>query len=257
MKYRLLFYLFALLVGASPGFAAGLILNEFNAVGSGKQLSGTDSFFGFKDGNGGNWVELVVTTDHLDISGWTLEWDNADPASGSVTFTGNSLWTDLRSGTIITIREDDTGDAGNLVGARPTDASYNPAGNDWWIEINVDDASYVTNGGFKVDNDDWEMRILDASSTVQQGYVGEAVPGWGAGGISSTEVGWLTATPTAVNPSLTYYSDGSSSSYGAPNTGQDFSALRSVVAAPEPGSLVLAAMAGAGILLGVWRRRGR
>ncbi len=257
MKYRVLFFLFAVLVGASPAFAAGLILNEFNAVGSGKQLSGTDTFFGTVDGNGGNWVELVVTTDHLNISGWTLEWDNIDPASGSVTFTGNSLWTDLRSGTIITIREDDTGDLGTPVGARPTDASYNPAGNDWWIEINVDDASYVTSGGFKVDNDAWEMRILDSSSTVQQGYVGEAVSGWGAGGISSTEIGWLTATPTAVNPSLTYYSDGSSSSYGAPNLGQDFSALRSVVAAPEPGSLVLAAMAGAGILLGAWRRRGR
>ncbi len=147
-------------------FRAGLIVNEWNAVGENKVFGGggTDTFFnpnyGAITGNGGNWVELVVTTDHLNIQGWKLDWSNADPDAGSVTFTNNSLWSDLRSGTIITIREDDDGDLGTPVGARPTDASYNPVGNDWWIEINESDTTYVNTAGFKTDNDDWQMRIL-------------------------------------------------------------------------------------------------
>ncbi|MGD9720746.1 MAG: hypothetical protein AB7O59_13735 [Pirellulales bacterium] len=243
----------AVLASAANAYGAGLILNEFNAVGEGKLISSGDTTFGSKAGNGGNWIELVVTQDHLDITGWTFQWDNVDPDAGSVTFTNNALWTDLRSGTIITLREDDTGDPGSPVGHRASDTSFNPFGNDWWIEINVDDAPYMIKSGFKVDNDDWRGRIVDDAAVVQQGYVGEGAGApWSGGGISSTEAGALGANPTAVNP-LTGYRDVTFSSYGQPNlispgVYQDFTSLRAAVV-PEPGSMFLAAIAGCGAAL--------
>ena len=70
------------------------------------------------------------------------------------------------------MREDDSGTG--HVGGRPTDASYNPSIGDWWIEINTLSSAYIAATGFKVDNDNWEMRILDNLNNVQQNYVGES-----------------------------------------------------------------------------------
>ena len=83
-------------------------------------------------GNGGDWIELVVTEDHLDVRGWSIYWENdetdlkGDPATrppgntdpgdfiigshpnerGFVQLSQDALWSDLRAGTIITISED-------------------------------------------------------------------------------------------------------------------------------------------------------
>ena len=54
---------------------APLILNEYNAVSSSRYLDGenyeasaaADVYFGRTQGNGGNWFELVVTEDDLDV----------------------------------------------------------------------------------------------------------------------------------------------------------------------------------------------
>ena len=109
-------------------FAGGLIMNEYNAVGSTKYLTevigdpskGVDSYFGRVLGNGGNWVELVVTQDHLDIRGWKLRWaetlntatngtdlwyGNGAVEQGIVTFSNNAKWSDMRAGTILTVCE--------------------------------------------------------------------------------------------------------------------------------------------------------
>ena len=71
---------------AAPAIAGGLVMNEYCAIGSTKYLNGgtaaADATGGFAEdytfgrvlGNGNNWVELVVTTDHLDIRGWKLRW---------------------------------------------------------------------------------------------------------------------------------------------------------------------------------------
>lgn len=116
---------------------AGLILNEFSAVASDRYLDGgsykrsdkEDTFFqsypglpdGRIEGNGGNWVEMLVIQDHLDISGWQLRWaetgssdtDGTNPwygdptvEQGIITFSSTAaVWSDLRAGTILTISE--------------------------------------------------------------------------------------------------------------------------------------------------------
>lgn len=250
----------ALLLGSADRAIAAnqgdLILNEFSAVGDAFFLRGgaSDTFFGIIQGNGGNWIELAVIADHLDIRGWTLEWHNADPDQGTISFQSHSIWSDLRSGTLITIREDDFN-----YGSLSTDLSYDPQGGDWWIHANVDDLAVVDQTGFKVDDDNWSMRIWDGAVTcpappsvctgvgptvVIQDWVGEITAFWGGGGgVASDEVGKLEQDPSAAaatTPPVPMYNDGTSSTFSSENLWaaganiQDFSALRAVVAVPIP-----------------------
>ena len=197
-----------------------------------------DPFFGIVQGNGGNWLEVVVITDHLDIRGWTLDWRNADPDAGRVIFKDIPFWSDLRSGTIITVREDDLGPPG--YGVLLTDLSYDPQNGDWWIHVNVDDLTVVSQFGFKVDDDNWQMRILDGSLTIIQDWVGESTALWGGtGGVAGNELGKLEEDPSAavasLGPPLPNYNDGIASTFGSENRwmsaslSQDFCALRDPV----------------------------
>jgi hypothetical protein len=227
MKRILVLSLLATLVSATGAYAQSraLILNEWNCVGDTKQLgngSGSDTTFGTVNGNGGNWIELVVVQDHLDIRGWTMPWSNGDPSSGSVTFSDDDLWEDLRSGTIITIREFNPTPG-------TTDVSFSPSTGDWHIAIALDNDQYVSHSGaWKVDNDNWQMSIMNGGTTIQNA-VGEAVSGWAGGGIASTEVGKLEVNPSA-SVVIGNYDDGDNSTFGQPNTwgggSQSFATLR-------------------------------
>jgi hypothetical protein len=230
----------------------------------------SDTLFGFVRGNGGNWIELVVIADHLDVRGWTLEWHNADPDRGTVTFQSHSIWSDLRSGTIITIREDDL-DSGQIL----TDLSYDPQNGDWWIHANIDDLTVVNQTGFKVDNDNWSMKIWDGPilcllpipqdctpdgpTAVIQDWVGEGTGLWGGtGGVGNNEVGKLEQDPSAAaatTPPTPMYNDGTSSTFSSENLWeggamtQDFSALRAVIAFPVPALTTTGGVLFAGLLL--------
>jgi hypothetical protein len=282
-----------------------LILNEYNAVSSGNYLDEDtysealdkgDPFFaglglenGRIQGNGGNWFELVVIEDHLDIRNWELRWAEqgateglgriwTDPPTieqGIITLSDAGVWSDLRSGTILTFSEletigvDTTVNAGNKNFTDPddadgtfevtvnlaTDASYDPAGGDWWIHVSTLDeldsvsplATTRTNvpddspGNFSVGNDDWQLSIYDAAGSLKFGPAGE---GTGAlGGVNSNEVGKLEENPTNLITPASAYNDGTSSTFGGPNQWsggddtQDFSALRTI----DPGTTQLQA----------------
>lgn len=140
---------------ATPVHGQALIVNEYNCVGSGDYLAAgnyregvppvltevkEDTYFrtyidsaddqiingsnnGRIEGNGGNWIELVVREDHLNIQGWQLRWAETDNTvatgangtnlwygagnieQGIITFANASIWSDLRAGTILTISE--------------------------------------------------------------------------------------------------------------------------------------------------------
>lgn len=239
--------------GASARAQSGaLIINEWNCVGSQKWIGNPDSpacegpggedcadnddvFFGRVLGNGGDWIELVVTVDHLDIRGWQLRWaetlntetdgtdiwlGNGGLEQGIITFTDDPAWSDLRAGTIITITERTTAQGG-----LDTDLTFDPCRGDWWVNVNSFDAQYITTvtnvagdgpGNFEVGNDDWQGRILDADLNTISGPVGEGVSGWSGGGINSREVGRLEADPSAL-VTIALYDDGDSSSFGHPN----------------------------------------
>jgi len=66
-----------------------IVVNEYNGVAPTKFLnnSGTDTFWGRILGNGGDWFELVVVQDHLDLRGWkAIVSDNAGALVTTLTF---------------------------------------------------------------------------------------------------------------------------------------------------------------------------
>lgn len=287
--------LVAAMMTAAPAMAEPIILNEYNAVSSGEYLDAetyaestkADVRFGRIESNGGNWFELVVTEDHLDIRGWEFRWaetgstdtDGTDVwygdgslDQGILKLSSNAAFSDLRSGTIITISEDTVinDESGDTV-VNGSDVSYDPNSGDWWIHLNSFDATYfdhstdTTNvngddkdGAFSVGNDDWELTIVDDLGTLQFGPAGEAIDDEG---VNSNEVFKLEADPSdtlVIGDPSSDYNDGTSSTFGLPNdwsggdSSQDFSVLRSAV--PEPASVMLL-IGGATMLLGNRRRR--
>lgn len=279
--FQLLVTLALSLICVSWSSAADVILNEYNAVGSDKLLDdggGADSYFGKLEGNGGNWFELLVVGDHVDMRNWQLNWtedetvDGGGTAAGSIVLSGHDLWSDLRAGSILTFIE--TTNAGfeesNFVTA--TDTSYDPANDDWWINIATREEQAkgadglvmtTTNDGlpgdFSVGNDDWALTILNGSGDTVFGPAGEgAGDDWMGGGVGSTEAGSLegptsteempvtVATWNAIAPNSDLYDDTGGTTFGAPNADfdnettvftpiQDIDVLRALLNGPQLG----------------------
>jgi len=223
--------------------AADVILNEYNAVASDSFLNGgnasadadggraSDSYFGRIQGNGGDWFELVVITDHLDMRNWKFDIYDSGTLDETLDLTNHSIWSDLRSGTIITVSE-------NV----PSDISYNPAAGDWWINVQTGDNGdglYIEASAFPVSANNWQLTIKDDANAVIFGPAGEGVSP--ASGIGSTDIFRLEAKPSAsITANAPDYDDGIDlSTFGSPNQWgqQDFNQLRSVAA--EPSTLTL------------------
>ncbi len=220
-------------------WAADIILNEYNAVDSNDFLGGGDAamdeaggrafdtYFGRVMGNGGDWFELVVIKDHLNMKGWQLDVYEDGVLDETLTLTQDAIWSDLRAGTIITVAED-----------VPSDVSYNPAAGDWWINVqanNNGDGKYIKKSSFPVSATNWQLKIRNASGATIFGPAGEGVSP--ATGISSTEVCRLEDNPSAtVLANSTDYDDGDDfSTFGSPNRwgSQSFSKLRPVITPAE------------------------
>lgn len=229
---------------AVNAWGADMILNEYNAVDSNDFLGGgtasvdesggraSDSFFGRVQGNGGDWFEMVVIKDHLDIRGWQLDIYDDGILDETLALTANPIWQDLRAGTIITVAED-----------VPTDVSYNPAAGDWWINVqarNNGDDRYIEPSSFPVSSGNWRLRIRNVAGQVVFGPAGEGISP--VSGIGGNEVFRLEDNPSAtVTAASTDYDDGDDfSTFGSPNRwgSQDFGKLRPVIA-PAAGSVKL------------------
>jgi hypothetical protein len=209
---------------------ARLILNEYNAVSSSNYLDNLnqDTHWGRIQGNGGDWFELVVTGDPLDVRGWQLEITNDTGGLGETTqtliFTNDPELADLRAGTVLTISEE-----------RGDDLTFDPANGDWWINVqaaNSASGSYITAQDFEVSNTNWQLTIKDNLDEIEFGPAGEGIQP--LSGIGSDEIFKLEEDPGPFVTPISDYNDGTSSSFGAPNIyaagtmTQDFSALRAI-----------------------------
>lgn len=234
----------------SSANAADMILNEYNAVDDASLLDNgaSDAYWGRRAGNGGDWFELVVIKDRLDVRGWELlvvndTGDAAGQESFSLKFTDDDAWSSLRSGTIVTVSED--------LGANVEE--YQPAAGRWWINVRADPQTggrYMTvscvwpacapaDAHLKVSKRNWQLTIKNAAGSVVFGPAGEGIKP--VSGVGATEVFKLEQDPDALVTPTSAYADGASSTFGQPNIYgggtlvQDFSNLRSVVAfAPLP-----------------------
>ncbi len=219
-------------------WAADVILNEYNAVDNTSFLGGgdssaddkgeraSDSYFGRVIGNGGDWFELVVIKDHLDMRGWQLDTYSGTKLDKTLTLTADPIWSDLRAGTIITVSQD-----------VPSDVSYDPAAGDWWINVQAKtggDGKYISARSFDVSNKDWRLRIRNVAGMTVFGPAGEGISP--LTGVGTTEVFQLRADPSAAIEADSPHYDTNSrfSTFGAPNRwgGQDFNDLRSKLTPP-------------------------
>ncbi len=216
-----------------------IILNEYSAVADTKYLknNGSDTYWGQVQGNGGDWFELVVTRDHLDIRGWQLVVSDNGTVK-TLTLTSNNLWADLRAGTIITVSENLPDNVSN----------YDPPNGKWWINVQAKtgaSGTYITAADFDVSQTNSQITIRDSNGTSVFGPAGEGIKP--ASGIGNDEIFHLEEDPGTLITERSNYTDGSASTFGAPNiytSGkvQDFSKLRVIpdTGAPTPNPLVWA-----------------
>lgn len=237
--------------------AAPLLVNEFNAVSSSNYLNGgtatvdgdgnsvnppSDTYFGRIQGNGGDWIELVVVADHLDIRGWMLDICDGGVCGNLLVFTNDIVWSDLRAGTIITVAEDE-----------PTDLSFDSGMGDWWMNVQAHDGgtgTYITASNFPVNHNDWKMTIHDELGSLVFGPIGEHVPVDPVAGcfppqddLNSGEIFRLEQAPSAlIDPclnTLNDWEDGVISTFGSPNAWnggaavQSFDSLRNLAPYPD------------------------
>ncbi len=233
---RVLGIVIALSLFSGPLWAADIILNEYNAVDGASFLGGgdasadetggraADSFFGRIPGNGGDWFELVVIKDHLDMRGWQLDTFVSGKLDATLTLTAQPVWSDLRAGTIITVAQ-------NV----PTDVSYDPAAGDWWINVQASksaDGKYISAKSFTVSNKNFQLRIRNISGAIVFGPAGEGVAPNAK--VGDTEVFILKTDPSVVVTanSTDYDTTKHFSTFGASNRWgtQDFNDLRPVLA---------------------------
>ena len=239
MVRSILLVLSASLIAGVAG-AAEVIVNEYNAVREDLFLQGgnEDVYLGRRLENGGDWFELVVIQDHLDMRNWSIRITNNTGDPGEEEFnldlTTALVWSDLRSGTIITVSEDIPNNVGD----------YLPELGQWWINVRADAnalGTYITPLNFKTSNDRTQITVKNSLGQTVFGPAGEFQNP--LVGVGNDEVFKLEADPSAsiivgsCTPTCTptYWNDGASSTYGLPNRWsggtfeQDFSTLRSVV----------------------------
>ncbi|MFM9144402.1 MAG: hypothetical protein ACKORL_03280, partial [Phycisphaerales bacterium] len=181
----------------------------------------SDSQFGRVLGNGGNWFEFVVVSDHLDMRGWELRWSDTG-ASGTIRLSNAAFWSDLRIGTIVTLIEKTTAQGG-----LSTDLSFNGT-TDTWVNINTFDIALVASttstkaghlsGQFTTSNDRWSVRAVNATGTAMTGQMGEGSAAYNGGKVNAEDVCRLRADPARRTGPTAWYDDGgTSSTFGRPN----------------------------------------
>jgi len=243
-----------------------IILNEYNAVdnsgttlaylnggsasanGDGSTPGAVDTRFGRVAGNGGDWVEFVVTGDGsagtTDLRGWTIEIDEGAAygftAKIRIKLSNASFWSAVPNGTILTFTENNSSQGGmdtNLT------AANNSTTSGWrWANVWIGDATLVTytdqatNGytlvfgvvnGINIDDTETQFRVLNSSGDAVFGPAGEGIAP--VSGIGATDVLELEGHPTAsvlptdrsddtaTPPKSGYDNSSKGSTFGAPN----------------------------------------
>lgn len=212
-----------------------IILNEYNAVGTEEYLGGGDeleagapfdSFFSRIEGNGGAWVEFVVTQ-NSDIRKWTLEITNKD-STQSLKLADHVALKSIPAGTILTFSE-----GNRYIGTSFNQSSrLNIDGYAWtniWMHdsIVIDQANSTQPSRSPIGSDNTRFIWKNAANEIIYGSSGENIAlsdsnDNGIGdeliAVGDSEVFRLEANPSAsTNPLNINYDDGSSSSYGRPN----------------------------------------
>ena len=173
-----------------------LLLNEYNAVATDRYLkgSGSDDYYGYIQGNGGSWLEMVVTQDYLNLQNATIRVNENCTQTFSAKLPELLSLAYLRKGTIVTISNE------------PTEMNYSPfAPNspDWKLNINVNDLT-DKNGTFNLNDNKIDISIVKDNRTILA-HSGEGV--WGSV-VDNQEVYKLKVEPNyTISPFNSGYGD--------------------------------------------------
>jgi len=179
------------------GNSHSIILNEYNGVKENCKLknSGYDTFYGRIDGNGGSWVEMIVTKDKIDIRNAILKITGHGGTHFIGKFPNEEAISNLRSGTILTISKE------------PTDLSYDPFNQcnpDWTININSDDLTPIE-GVYDINHNELKISIVSEDNSTLMTQSGEWILG---GGIDKREIFLLKTDPNKnIEPDNNNYGD--------------------------------------------------
>ncbi len=216
-----------------------LLLNEYTAVRAGRWLGDDDHAaagpesrdlrLGRVMGNGGTWLEFVVTAPGasdparaLDLRGVSLDWRQAS-ARGTLVFSDSPALAALPRGAILTLATERElrGERGHVVVSGSRLAFEPRRGPDgWWLHLWTGDETLVESGHPISDehgtNEDFQVRLRDRDNRLLMDWTGEGVPP--LSGINSREVMLLRGDPTPdIRPDSPAYGDATSSTFGAPN----------------------------------------
>lgn len=223
-------YRIDLLPGTSP-----IILNEYNGVDPNDFLGGgaagdlgapSDPFFGRIEGNGGAWVEFVVTQ-AIDLRNWTLR-IASDDSTRIIKFSDHLSLSNIPAGTILTLTEskNSTPSRFNIV------SNLNSSGVAWtniWMHdpLLIDQDASTHPATPTIGSNNTVFTWLNDRDTIIYGPAGELIAlrdtnGNNVGdeliGVSGTEVFKLEANPTATTTPLNInHDDGGTSTFGTPN----------------------------------------
>jgi|GEM_PF-1121921 len=212
-----------------------VVLNEYNGVSGGKFLSGGagDARLGRIDGNGGNWIELVVRGSGslgstVDMRGWKIKIsEGAVTPADILTLSQSSIWAAVPAGTILTFTEDNAL-AGGVDSSISVEDHLSTSGWAWrnvWMGDTalVSSISYVdsTKGISTIGNNNTWVTILDSSSRFIFGPCGEGLPTVKNPSVSTTQVFALQLDPSSAgivpNETANAFVGFEKSTFGRPN----------------------------------------
>ena len=224
-----------------------VLVNEFNAVSSSRFLNdgdlladadggtASDAFLGRVQGNGGDWLELVVVGDGaphstVNLRGWTIEIsENHDASPETIVLSQDGYWSAVRVGIILTFMDRDVTAGGVDSGIhrinRFQDLGYA------WTNVVVRDSRFVDQvasefgGSIALTSSATEITLKDSFGVVRNGPAGDPRI---ARNVNSGEVFHLEADPapgvtsSVADAGFPNYADNwESSSLGAPNAWEE------------------------------------
>lgn len=203
-----------------------VVVNEYNAVSSTKILAETWSFdqrLGLVEGNGDDWIELVVVGDGtpgstVDLRGWRIEVKEDGVPAGTIVLTSAPFWQSVPAGSILTFTEEDAA-RGGYDTSLLADDRFGTEG--WgWSNIYIGDSVLVdqalSDPEIGIAGDRTQISILSHTSTLVSGPYGEGA--FSARTINDTEVFRLAGDPApSTHPLTASFSEGRSSTFGGPN----------------------------------------
>ncbi len=213
----------------TSAFENYVIVNEYNAVKKDEVLKseGQDLRFGLREGNGGNWFELVVVGDGkagttIDMRDWQIVVSECDGLRRKQTLilSDNDYWNKVIAGTILTFREN------NDIVQMGINIEDNLSTQGWiWTNIWSGNRKFSSGDAeFSTSNDNTQIAILDSDGKLVFGPVGEGIKP--KSGIGKDEIFMLDENPIPKSKDDMNYKAGYESTFGKPNPGQSFDRYR-------------------------------